>query len=145
MAEAESRQGVPSGGATRHAHAEPGLGDLLGRLSEQFSRLVRQEIALAKAEFREEVDKARKAAVLFGVVAGAAVLALLMLAFAAAWGLAEVMPPGLAFLIVAVVLGAVAGVLFQRAKKLTQEIEPVPERTVDTLKEDAQWLKERRA
>lgn len=142
MAEAGSYEAT---GSTGDPSSGAGLGELLGRLSEQFSRLVQQEIALAKSEVREEIGKARRAAALFGAVAAAAVLAALMLAFAAAWGLAEVMAPGLAFLVVAVVLGAVAGVLFQRARSLTQEIDPVPERTVDTLKEDAQWVKERRA
>lgn len=124
--------------------SDAGLGELLGRLSEQFSRLVQQEIALARSELREELGKAKRAAALFGVVAAAGVLAVLLLAFAAAWGLAEVVAPGLAFLIVAVVLGIVAGLLFQRARSLTQEIEPVPERTVSTLKEDAEWARDRR-
>lgn len=133
-----------NGGTAGAAPPDSGLGDLLGRLSEQFSRLVQQEIALAKSELRGELAKVRRAAGLFGVVAAAAVLALLMLAFAAAWGLAEVIAPGLAFLIVAVVLGIVAAVLFQRARSLTEEIEPVPQRTVSTLKEDAEWAKDRR-
>lgn len=126
------------------ATSEAGLGQLVGRLSEQFGRLVRQEIALAKSEVREELDKARRAAALFGIVAAAGMLALLLLAFAAAWGLAELMAPGLAFLLVAVVLGIVAGVLFMRARRLTAEINPVPETTVATVKEDAEWLKDRR-
>lgn len=140
MADTGSYEATGAGGTSSDA----GLGELLGRLSEQFSRLVQQEIALAKAEVRDEIAKVRRAAALFGAVAAAGVLAMLMLAFAAAWGLAEVMAPGLAFLLVGVVLAVAAGVLFQRARSLTQDIDPVPEKTVSTLKEDAQWVKERR-
>ena len=107
--------------------------------------LVRQEIELGREEISAEVSKASKAGAAFGAAAGAAFFAAFALVLAAGWALAEVMPTGLAFLIVGVVLGAVAAVLGLRGRKQMKEIEPKPEQTIETLREDAQWLKEQRS
>jgi F0F1-type ATP synthase assembly protein I len=55
------------------------------------------------------------------------------------------LPTWLAFLIVTIVLGAVAAVLGMQGKNKVQDIDPAPEQTIETLKEDAQWLSERRS
>jgi hypothetical protein len=117
------------------------VGQLFGRLSEDFSTLIRQEVALAKAEIKEEATKAGKGAGLLGGTGLAALFALLMASFAAAWGLAEVMAPGWAFLIMAAIYAAAAGVLFVRGRQELRTVHPVPEKTVESLKEDAQWAK----
>jgi len=105
------------------------------------SQLFRKEVELARVEVRQEVGRASKAAVPGAGAAGAALMTVIMLSFALAWGLAELMAPGLAFLIVGVIYGIVAAVLFPMAKKQLQQISPVPEQTVETLKEDVQWAK----
>jgi len=66
-----------------------------------------------------------------------------LLSFAAAWLLAELMPVGLAFLIVGVVYAAVALWAGLRARERARDIDPVPEQTVQTLKEDVRWVKAR--
>jgi hypothetical protein len=58
-----------------------------------------------------------------------------------AWGLAEVVDAGWAFLIVGVVVGAAAAVLAMNGRKRLAEVRPVPDQTVDTLKEDARWAR----
>jgi len=67
-----------------------------------------------------------------------------LLSFAAAWGLAEVMPAGLAFAIVGVLFAAIAGITFMTGRERVKQMHPVPDDTVETLKEDVQWLKARK-
>ena len=67
--------------------------------------------------------------------------AALLLSFAAAWGLAELMAVGWAFLIVAVIWGVAGGLLFLRARERFRQVDLKPAQTIDTLKEDLQWAK----
>ena len=114
-------------------------------MTEDFSTLVRQELELAREEVKVEASRAGTVAKLFGAAGLVGYFALMMVLFAVAWGLAAVVPDGLAFLIVGVVLGAVAAVLALRGRTQVQALNPKPEQTIETLKEDAQWLSERRS
>ena len=118
--------------------------ELLRQLSDQTTSLVRQEIELAKLEFREKGKKAGLGAGmfggagLFGLFAFGALTACIVLA------LATFLPAWVGALIVAVVYGAVAGVLALRGKaEVQQATPPVPEQAVDSTKEDVQWVKTR--
>ena len=122
---------------------EKSLGDLFGELSQEFGELVRTQTELAKTEIREQTDKAKKAAGAFGGAAVAGYMALLLLSFAAAWGLSEIVPEGVAFLIIGLVYGAVAGVLFLRGRQRVREFSVVPEETVQSVKEDVQWARQK--
>ncbi len=127
------------------AHLEPvedrSLGELFGNLTHDLSDLMRSEMELARVEIKEEAAKAGKAAGMLGGGAVAAYLALTLLAFAAAWGLAEVVDAGWAFLIVGIVVGAIAAALALTGKKRLSAVEPMPEQTMETLKEDARWAR----
>ncbi len=121
---------------------ERSTGELVRDLSEQASTLVRKEVELAKVEMAE---KGRKAGAGIGLLAGAAVAALLMLGALTAFlvlALDEGMDTWLAALIVTVLWGVVAGALalFGR-EKLRDMGTPVPEKTVESVKEDIEWLK----
>jgi hypothetical protein len=78
---------------------------------------------------------------MFGGAALAGWMTLVLLSFAAAWGLAEVMAIGWAFLIVGVAWAVVGTFLYLRARDQLQHAQLKPEQTIDTLKEDVQWLK----
>lgn len=117
------------------------LGELFGDLSQEFAELVRTQTELAKTEVRTQTDKAKKMAGAFGGAAVAAYMALLMLSFAVAWGLSEIMPEGVAFLVVGIVYAAAAGVLFLRGRSRAREMSIVPQDTVESLKEDVQWAR----
>jgi uncharacterized membrane protein YqjE len=121
--------------------AETSVGELIGNISDDLSQLFRQEVELAKVELKQEATKAGKAAGMLGVAGFAGYLAVVLLSFAIVFGLANVMDAGWAALIVAVVWAAVGGVLYANGRKKLKTVDPVPHRTVDTLKEDAQWLK----
>jgi len=120
-------------------------GELVKDLSGQVSALVRQEVELAKVEVAE---KGKKAGVGAGMFGGAGVAGLLMLASLSATliiALAIVLPDWASALIVTALWGAIAGLLaLQGRNKMREMGKPVPEQTVETLKEDVQWLKNRK-
>jgi hypothetical protein len=121
---------------------EPSLGDLFSELSRDFGQLVRDEVQLAKTEVTDEVRVVARASGTLGVAAYAAVTAILLLSFAAAWGLAELMPIGFAFLIVGIVWAAVGAIAFVYGRKQLQAVNLKPEQTIATLQEDVQWAKQ---
>lgn len=121
--------------------ADRSLGELIAAMADDVSRLTRQEIQLAKVELQQEGRRAAKAG---GLVGGAAVVGLvgaMMLVMAGGWLLDQWLPRAVAFLIVAVVVLVVAGVLYGSARKALRELHPVPEQTVASLKEDVAWVK----
>jgi hypothetical protein len=120
---------------------ETSIGEIIGNISDDLSQLFRQEVELAKAEIRQEATKAGKAAGMLGGAGFAGYLAVVLLSFAVVFGLSNVMDPGWAALIVAVIWGAIGAVLFVNGRKKMKTVDPVPRRTAETLKEDAQWLK----
>jgi uncharacterized membrane protein YqjE len=120
------------------------LGQLLSDMTSEFGTLVRQEIQLAKVETKEELGRAGKAAgSLVGAVI-AALMALLFLSLGLAWLLDQAMNRALAFAVVGVVYVIGAGVLVATGRRQAKLINPVPQQTVATLKEDVQWAKARK-
>jgi uncharacterized membrane protein YqjE len=117
------------------------VGQLLSDVTKELQGLMRKELELAKAETKEELQKATAAGKAFGVAGLMGYLALVMLSFAAAWALTAIMPTGWAFFAVGVIFGLVTAVMALRGRKKVQEFHPVPEETVATLKEDVEWLK----
>ena len=117
------------------------IGELIGNISNDLSQLFRQEVGLAKAEIKQEAAKAGKAGGMLGGAAFAGYLAVVLLSFALVYALSNVMDAGWAALIVAVLWGIIGAVLFVNGRKKLKQVDPVPHRTVDTLKEDAQWMK----
>jgi hypothetical protein len=118
------------------------LPELLKQLSEQTTRLVRQELELAKAELIQKGKQAGAGAGLFGAAGAIGFLALAALTTCFILALNAVMPAWLAALLVAVVYGVVAAVLALRGRaKVKQATPPVPEQTIETVKEDVEWAK----
>lgn len=120
---------------------ETSVGELIGNISNDLSQLFRQEVELAKVELKDEAAKAGKAAGMLGAAAFAGYLVVILLSFALVAALSNVMDPGWAALIVAVLWGIVGAVLYANGRKKLKTVDPTPRRTVETLKEDAQWLK----
>ncbi|MBA2559200.1 MAG: phage holin family protein [Propionibacteriales bacterium] len=117
------------------------IGSLIGRLSTHLSKLMRQEMALAKAEIREEVKQAGKGA---GMLGGAGFAAWMVAVFAS---LTLMFLLGLAIdltwaaLIVTLLWAAVGAALFVVGRNQLKQVNPKPEQTVESLKEDKEWLK----
>jgi uncharacterized membrane protein YqjE len=118
------------------------LGELLKQLSEQTTRLVHQELELAKAELTQKGKQAGTGAGLFGGAGALGLAALGALTACFILALNAVMPAWLAALIVAVVYGIIAFVLVKQGQaKLKAAGPPVPEQTIETVKEDVEWAK----
>ncbi|MDQ3679529.1 MAG: phage holin family protein [Actinomycetota bacterium] len=118
------------------------LKDLFSEMTSEVSLLMRKEVELAKLEMQEKASLAAKGGGAMAVGGVAALLGLLLLSLAAAWGLAEIVPTGLAFLAVAVVYLVVAAVMLSSGKKrLAQMKPPVPQQALSTVKEDVQVAK----
>ena len=124
------------------APTERPLTELLSDVTAQIQHLLRKEIELAKVETKEQIDRGVKGAAAFAGAGVVGLLGAILLAFAAAYGLAEVMATGFAFLIVGVVFLAVAGVLALQGKKKLAAFSPVPQQTVETVKEDVETAKD---
>jgi uncharacterized membrane protein YqjE len=118
-------------------------GELVKDLSTQVSTLIRQELELAKVELSE---KGKQAGIGAGMFGGAGLFALYgvgALVATAILALATAVDGWLAALIVAVALFALAGVLAVLGKARTKRaVPPMPEQTVETLKEDVRYTKE---
>src|SRR5437763_1014733 len=96
----------------RHDVSDVSVGQLVGDISADLSTLMRQELALARAEITQELSKTGKAAGLLGGAGLAGHMLLLFVSFAAWWGLANVMDQSWAALIVAAVWAIAGAVLF---------------------------------
>jgi len=118
------------------------LGDLFSDLATEMSNLVRQEVSLAKVEVTQKAKYVGRNVgylVVGGAVAYAALLAILA---AIIMLLARVMPHWGATLIVGVVVGAIGWMLIGKALMALQQADLTPRETVETLKEDATWMKQ---
>jgi hypothetical protein len=120
--------------------ASTSLGDLLGEVTRDVSTLMRQEIALARAEVTESAKRAGKGAGFFGGAGYAGMMAVLFLSIALWWGLGHLIDNGWSAVVVAVIWGVIALVLFLRGKKEIKSIDGAP-KTVDSLKKIPETLK----
>lgn len=130
---------TPPGAGTGREDAS--IGQIIGDISDDLSTLFRQEVALARAEIKQEASKAGQAAGMLGGAGVAGHLVLLLITFAFVAALSNVMDPAWAALIAAVIWGAVGFVLYSTGRKRLSTVNPVPQQTAETLKEDAQWLR----
>ncbi|HEX7301126.1 MAG TPA: phage holin family protein [Solirubrobacteraceae bacterium] len=120
------------------------LGELFGRLSSDLSTLIRQELELARAELTQKGREAGKGAGFLGGAGAVGFLAAGALTACFVLVLDLAMPAWLGALIVTVVYAAIAAVLALRGRDRVQAATPpVPEQTVETVKEDVEWAKTR--
>jgi hypothetical protein len=139
-----SSRGPAGPGAAGRAGIDVGevsVGELMTNVTKDLSTLLRQEIALAKAELKTEAAKAGKSAGALGGAGFAGYMVLLFLSTALWWALANVMDQGWAALIVAVLWAIVGGILYATGRRRLRAVDPTPERTVETLKQVPDALK----
>jgi MFS family permease len=124
--------------------SDASISELVKQLSEQTSRLARQEVELAKAELQVKGKRAGIGAGMFGGAGIFGFYALGALVAAAILGLATAVATWLAALIVTAILGSIAAVLALQGKnKVQAATPPVPEQATESVKEDVQWAKTR--
>ena len=120
------------------------LGQIVGDIANDLGDLVRNELALARTELKAEAAKAGKGAGLLGGAGVAGLLFLIFISHTLGWLLDNWMPVEVAYLIVALIWGAVAAVLALQGRKKLKEADPTLPTTQRTLKEDARWAQEQK-
>ncbi len=126
---------------TSESESRPSIGELLGDVSKDISDLMRQELALAKAEATQSATRAGKGAGMFAGAGVAGHFVLLFLSIALWWALSHAVGHSWSALIVAAIWGIVAAVTYAMGRKKFREVNPKPERTVDTLSQVPSALK----
>jgi len=129
---------------TKPLEPESSIGELLSRLTSDFSGLVSTQVELAKVEIKDEVTRAGKGAGLLTGGGLAGYLSLTFLSFAAAWGLDEVMPAAIAFLLVGLAWLIVAGALYASGRRQLDAVRVAPQSKA-AIKEDVQWAKQQKS
>ena len=122
---------------------ERSITTLLSDLASETILLIRQELALLKAELHEKFSRVGQGATALGAGALIAYSGWLVLLAAAVLGLATVLPAWLAALIVALVALAIGGALIYIGKSRFDADSLMPQRSLRSLREDEQWLRER--
>jgi hypothetical protein len=117
------------------------LGNLVTTAVADVQKLLRQELALAKAELREEAGRAGKAAGMYGGAGFAGSMVLVLLSAAAVIGLGHLIGVGWAALVIAVVWALAGTVMFTMGRSRMRTVSPKPEQTIETLKEDVEWAR----
>ena len=121
---------------------ERSFSDVFQDIVRNVQEIVRSEVRLAKTEIRDEAAKAKSAGLLIGAGAVTAIFAAFFLLLTIVYVLSLIMPNWAAALIVGVALAIVAGVTLNTGLKRFKKIHPTPERTVETLKENVEWVKQ---
>ena len=119
---------------------EPSIGDLFSHLSQQMSTLVQQEVQLAKVEMSQKTQKAAKDVTILAVGAVTAYVGVLALVAMLILALAEVMAAWLAALLVGLVFVGIGAALVVSGINKLKALNPKPERTIETMKENKEWL-----
>lgn len=135
-----------------HTQSEPGLTSLLGGIISDFGDLIRQEIRFAKAEVKSDLSKTREAvsilAVGIGIASVSGMLLVWMLVYLLHWltiPAGDVLDPAklplwACFGIVGGILAVIGGITIQTGRGKLQSNNPLPEQTVENVKENVQWI-----
>jgi uncharacterized membrane protein YqjE len=121
------------------------IGGLIRGILNDLRTLIREEIALARIEIREQAGRAKAAALSFGIAVAALLFGGIFLLVAIALGIAYLIgwPAWTGFLIVAIVLCAGGYFTLASGRKQLAAVHAVPEETVTTLKENSEWIAKR--
>ena len=121
------------------------FGGLIRGILMDLRTLIREEIALARVEIREQAGRARAAALSFGMAAAALLFGATFLLVALATAIADVLgwPLWAGFLAVAVLLSLIGFVALSSGRKQLRRFHAVPQETVTTLKENSEWIAKR--
>jgi len=142
---------TPEGGAFERERAAPAnrtddtsVSDLISGLVNDAQQLVHREIDLAKREVAIEVDKVKQGAVALGIGAGLAVIGTLLLGHMLVYLVQTLTGLSLwvSYLIVGAIFAIGGGLLLMQGIKRMQTVDPVPRETIESVKEDIQWIKE---
>jgi len=121
--------------------SERSFGEIVKSIIGNLQEIVRAEVRLARTEIREEGGKAAESGKHLGMGAVAGLFSGLFLLNAVMYGLSGWMPLWAAALVVSAVLGIAAMMLLSKGREEWKKFSPKPEKTVETVKENVEWIK----
>jgi Flp pilus assembly protein TadB len=124
------------------ATSDRSIAEVLQDVLRNLQEIIRSEVRLVKTEAREEIGKAKSAGLLVGVGAVCGLFAAFFLLLTIVCALAIVLPYWAAALIVAVVLAIVASLVLNAGLKQFKRVHPVPDKTIESVKENVEWAKQ---
>ncbi len=134
---------MPGSNPRVYPTSEPTLGELITSLSDDFTKLIRNEIRLARVETMETVSTASRGAAMLGAGALVAYAGLILVLIALSILLGQALDNyWLSTLIVGAVVLIIGAVLLFSGKSAIQKVNIAPEKTIESLKDDARWVKE---
>jgi len=122
---------------------EKSLGELFSELARETGDLVRQEVTLARVEITQKVSKTAKDAgslAVGGMVLYAGLLTLIATVIIVLGSIG--VPRWLSALLVGLVVSGVGYFLVQKGMQALKKVDLAPKQTMETVKEDAEWVKE---
>jgi len=127
------------------AGTSPSAASLVGGIVGDVQDLVRKEIALARQETLEEIGKFKTAGIALAVAGAVLAAGGLLLVLSLAQGLADLVnwPNWAAYVLVGGILAITGFILLSLAQRRLKQIHPIPEKTVETVKENVEWLKQK--
>jgi uncharacterized membrane protein YqjE len=135
----DGERGGPYAGGTGGGGS---IADILQEIVGNIQNIIRSEVRLAKTEIKEEATTAGKAAGMLAAGAVLAVYAVGILLLCAVYALRGPLPDWAAALVVGLVVAAIAGALVMIGINRIKSVNPKPEQTIDSVKEDVQWVKQ---
>jgi cytochrome c biogenesis protein CcdA len=133
----------------RDIQVEPGtansrpLGELIANVVGDLKTILHDEIRLVLMELKDKIGKSRKGAVYIAVALLLGFLSVECLITCCIAALAIVLPLWLSALIVAVLAAIVAGGVFVVGTQALQKVDPLPQQTLESLKDNLDWVRER--
>ena len=124
------------------ATSDRSIGEILQDVVRNLQDIIRSEVRLAKTEVRQEVTKTKSAASLVGAGAVCGIFAVFFLLWTIVFALSLVVPNWAAALIVTAVLAIVAAATVNAGLKQFKRVHPVPDKTVESMKENVEWAKQ---
>jgi hypothetical protein len=121
---------------------ERSLGELFSELTQEARTLVQQEVALAKSELSQKAAVVGRDVAFLAAGAAIAYAGLLALLAAVILGLATVIPAWLAALLVGVIVAGIGYLLVQKGQSDLKRQNLMPQQTIQSIKEDSEWMKE---
>lgn len=121
---------------------ERSLGELFADLARETSTLVRQEVQLAQTEITQKATRVGRDAGMIGAGGALAYAGLLAVIAGVILGLGQLIPLWLSALLVGLVVGVIGYVLIQQGLSALKRVDLTPRQTIETLKEDTEWVKE---
>ncbi|MBZ5580831.1 MAG: phage holin family protein [Acidobacteriia bacterium] len=119
------------------------LGEIVQDILRDMQNVIRSELRLARTEMTEKARRAGKAGGLLGAAAVSGLFAAACLVVTCIAALALAMPVWLAALLTAIFLACIAGACYAGGRSRLRKVNPVPEQTVQSVKEDIEWARQR--